>query len=182
MLRFVFAALIAGVLAGSALAADPNNGGQGGGAQAYSYAKNHQFLKYLGLTPEQSDKIDALFKDKGAAQQALYKDRPQSKDKDELQKYYKGVQEKVQALEAEFKVKVADVLTADQKAKYLAAEKAMDDFQKALRDANIKATNEREDALVKILGDAYKEQAEKNKQMMSREFGPGQGGSSGLTR
>jgi Spy/CpxP family protein refolding chaperone len=181
MLRFVCAMLMAGVLAGTALAADPNNGRQGDGANSNSYAKNSQILKFLGLTQEQSDKIDALWKDKNTAQQALWKDRPQSKDKDEMQKFYTGVQEKVKALEVEFRAKLIDVLTADQKAKFLAAEKAMEDYQKALREANIKAVNEREDALLKILGDGYKEQAEKTKQMMAKEFGNYPGGSPGLT-
>ncbi|HOX08014.1 MAG TPA: hypothetical protein PK280_16570 [Planctomycetota bacterium] len=184
MLRFVCAAVIAGVLAaGSAMAADANNGRQGDGQRGtFSYAKNHHILKFLGLTQEQNDKIDALFKDKQTAQQALYKDRPQGKDQEEMKKFYMGIQEKVKAMEAEFNTKVADVLTADQKAKFLAADKAFADFQKAVNEAQIKATNEREDALLKILGDSYKEQAEKNKQMMSREFGGQPGTAGGIYR
>ncbi len=161
--------VLAGMLATTALAADgANNGGQGpdGTRVAWTYATGHHILKNLGLTAEQTEKINALFKDKGAAQQAMYKNRPKGQDKEELKKFYAEVQQKARALEEEFNVKVMDLLTADQKAKYQAAEKAQEEYNKAMLEANVKATCDREDALLKIYGDSYKAEADRIKDMI----------------
>jgi hypothetical protein len=187
-------AVVAGVLAGTALAADPNNGGGQGFAPAkvggadnpqgnWSYAKNDRILKYLGLTQEQCDKIDALWKDKNAAVQELYKGMKQNAggangapvDKEAMKKAYAEIAEKVKALEDAFKTKMMDVLTADQKAKYEAADKAFAAYQKTLQDAyaaskdlapqerqkSIRDTQEKalttlKAELAKIFGDAFK--------------------------
>jgi Spy/CpxP family protein refolding chaperone len=196
MLKFVCAAVAAGVLAGTALAADPNNGGGQAGPGlvapgaggvpgnpgAWSYAKNDRILKYLGLTQEQCDKIDALWKDKNAAVQELYKGLRQNAagangSRQSLDPAaMKDLQEKVKALEDAFKVKLLDVLTADQKAKYEPADKAWTEYQKtlttayssldkslspqdrqkAVRDAQEKALATLKDELAKIFGAAFK--------------------------
>jgi len=213
MLRFVCATVVAGVLAGTALAADPNNGNApvpggglvapgGGGVQgnpgAWSYAKNDRILKYLGLTQEQCDKIDALWKDKNAAVQELYKGLRQNAPAPGTRQSIdpaamKDLQEKAKALEDAFKVKLLDVLTADQKAKYEPADKAWAEYQKtlastygtldksltpqerqkAVRDAQEKALATLKVELAKVFGDAFK----------ADDFKPyGAGGSGANTR
>jgi len=205
MLKFVCAAVAAGVLAGTALAADPNNGGQAGpglvapgagGVQgAWSYAKNDRILKYLVLTQEQCDKIDVLWKDKNAAVQELYKGMRQNAPAPGTRQSIdpaamKDIQEKVKALEDAFKVKLLDVLTADQKAKYEPADKAWTEYQKtlttayssldksltpqerqkAVREAQEKALATLKVELAKIFGAAFK----------ADEFKPYGGGSTGV--
>lgn len=207
MRKLLCAAVAAGLLAGSAWAADANraaNPGDGplaGGVQGnWSYAKNDRILKYLGLTQEQADKIDALFKDKQAAVQELYKglhqnaagangSSRQSLDPSAM----KDLQDKAKALEEAFKTKVLDLLTADQKAKFEAAEKAYADLQKAMgeaynqtktlapqerqkavREAHQKALADLQEALTKVFGDAYKADLQKNPQGSSTVTGQGQ--------
>ena len=195
MRKLLCAAVVAGLLAGTALAADPNNGGQvGGGLVApgggqgnqgtWSYAKNDRILKYLGLTQEQCDKIDALAKDKQAAVQELYKGARQNAagpngapaDPAAMKKTYAEIAEKAKALEEAFRTKVLDLLTADQKTKFEAAEKAWAEYQKtlattygtlgkdlspqerqkAVREAQEKALAALKDELAKIFGAAFK--------------------------
>ena len=206
MRKLLCAAVAAGLLAGSAWAGDANraaNPGDGplaGGVQGtWSYAKNDRILKYLGLTQEQADKIDALFKDKQAAVQELYKGLPRQNaagangssraDPSAM----KDLQDKAKALEEAFKTKVLDLLTADQKAKFEAAEKAYADLQKAMseiynqtktlapqerqkavREAHQKALAELQEALTKVFGDAYKADLQKNPQGSSTAPGQGQ--------
>lgn len=81
------------------------------------------------------------------------------------------MQQKSQALEKEFQTKVLDVLTADQRAKFLAAQQAEEACNLAMRQAQVKASDEREDALLRILGEAYRETAERNKKAMRGELG-----------
>jgi Spy/CpxP family protein refolding chaperone len=195
-MRLVCAVAMAGLLAGSAWAADnggaprkdPNAAGpgQGNAAGNWSYAKNDRILKCLALTDEQIAKIDVLFSDMQTAQRDLWKgaqgqtgiangQAPNSRasiSKEDMA----AIQEKSKALQTAFKTKLMDVLTADQKAKYEAADKIISDSQKAMQDLfakfnagaktaedrkamqdeMAKITKDRQDALSKLLGDAYK--------------------------
>jgi Spy/CpxP family protein refolding chaperone len=137
--------------------------------QNYSYAKNHPVLRFLSLTDEQVQKINALHKEHMQAQSGMWKDRPQ--DKDAMKEYYTKMRERQRAANEQMTAKISDVLTDEQRAKFKAAEEAREACQKSVREAQIKATQEREDKLLKILGDGYKEEAEKNKR--SAESGAG---------
>ena len=160
------------LLAGLIYAAD--DGGQAGAARrpqlTYSYAKNNPTLKFLGLTAEQSDKIDALQKESSQATTKLYNDRPQGKDPAVLKEFYEKVSLKRKELQDELTKKILDVLTDEQKTKFKAAEEAREACETAMKDARIKAINEREDKLIQILGDGYKEEAERQKKMAANTF------------
>jgi Spy/CpxP family protein refolding chaperone len=181
MLRLAFVGMMAGLLAGSAWAAEggaavaPGSSvqpGPGGVQAAWSYAKNDRIMKCLTLTDEQVAKIDALFKDLQTGRQELYK----GVDKKMGKEAYAAIQEKMQALQTAFDAKVLDVLTAEQKVKYEAALKIMAESQKAIQELLVKfnagdktaddrkalseamkkINSDRDEALVKLLGEAYK--------------------------
>lgn len=194
MLKFVFSVVMAGLLAGVALAGDdakkpdpaadriaPGGINQG----AYSYAKHDRIMTCLKLTDEQITKIDALYKDMITAQQEVYKGLRNGNgaqgsgaagSPDANKEAQKAMQEKIEAIRKAFETKVADVLTAEQKAKYEGALKIMADSQKAMQELSSKTNfvkmtaderkayseaaqkigKEREEALSKLLGEAFK--------------------------
>jgi len=149
-----------------------------------SYLKLNLFLKYMGLTGEQSAKIDGLYDDWRKGQMALANDpaSPKASLVGHAAADPKAVEEhnrKLKALEDAFHAGVLAALTDEQKPKYQAAEKACRDFhtairdfilscggnvpQKALLEVQIGATDRREDALLKLFGEPYREQAERHK-------------------
>lgn len=172
MRKLLCAMALSALAGGWSLAASDTQG-------TVQFVQNHPVLRFLNLTQEQSDKINALYQERMAAVRDLYKNRP--KDRAAMQQFYQQVQAKNQALEAEFQKKLMDVLTEEQKAKYAEVQKVQEEFSRAQHEAMIKLVIEREDKLVKILGDGYREQAEKIKQGM-RQDGPDGASRGGITR
>jgi len=173
MRKLMCVAALAGFFAVPVLAQEgQNRAGNPAGRRKYSYAESHQVLQFLELTDEQKAKIDALWTDFQAASRELYqKNRPgRGASNEERQAFYKAVGVQRKALQEDFDLKVLDILTDEQKKKYEAVQEANAAFQKAQREFLIKFTNEREDKILGILGDVYKERAEQIKKGMRGEF------------
>jgi Spy/CpxP family protein refolding chaperone len=130
----------------------------------YSYARSHPILKYLSLTPEQAEKIDAAFEEGSAARTAVYTVQPPT-DPVGRQKAAQERMQKLQEMHKQTEEKMVEVLNPEQKEKYQKAMAVKQEYEKVVQETIAKLAVEREDKLMGILGEAYKMEAERNKGM-----------------